>query len=108
MRYLFTFICVIATLTSFGQYGEEVGPLTGNPALLAKKSSKVNAKINVGTFDSTFIYLSDTLNLPFFDEFSTSKFQEYVDDFPNADSSQKIYRLLAMSDVALPNTVLYT
>ena len=33
--------------------------------------------IKSNTFDSTFIYTLDTLNLPIFDEFSTDKFQKY-------------------------------
>lgn len=56
---------------------EGLSPLTVNSDLT--KNAPVE-KLNVGTFDSTFIYTSDTLSLPFFDEFSKNHFQRY--DFP--------------------------
>ncbi|NRA13398.1 MAG: hypothetical protein HRT57_15745, partial [Crocinitomicaceae bacterium] len=109
MKYLFTIICVVASLTTFGQYGEEVGPLTGNPALQAKSQQKIESKVNVGTFDSTFIYTSDTLDMPFFDEFSTNKFQLYIDNYSNPQVTfDKGYRLLDMLDVPVSNDSLYT
>ena len=109
MKYLFTIICVLAGLTSFAQYGEEVGPLTGNPALQSKGLHNTSSKINVGTFDSTFIYTSDTLEMPFFDEFSLNKFQLYFDDFGNPlVTFDKVYRLLDMLDVPVSTDSLYT
>ena len=109
MKYLYLFICLIAGQTAFAQYGEKVGPLTGNPALQAKSIKKnANSKINVGTFDSTFIYTSDTINLPFFDEFSSNKFQQYVDDFPGATSSDLVHHLLDMGDNPISVDSFYT
>lgn len=109
MKYLFTFIGLIAGLSSFGQYGEEVGPLTGNPALQAKNGNKINAKVNVGTFDSTFIYTSDTLSMPFFDEFSTNRFQQYNAAYTDLGVTfDKVFRLLDMSDIPMSVDSLYT
>lgn len=109
MKYLFTIICVIAGLTSFAQYGEEVGPLTGNPALQSKGLQNAASKVNTGTFDSTFIYTSDTLDMPFFDEFSLNKFQVYIDSYGNPDvTSDTVYRLLDMFDVPVSTDSLYT
>jgi hypothetical protein len=109
MKHLFTIIYVLSGLTSFAQYGEEVGPLTGNPALQSKGLHNTASKINVGTFDSTFIYTSDTLEMPFFDEFSLNKFQLYFDDFGNPlVTFDKVYRLLDMLDVPVSTDSLYT
>jgi hypothetical protein len=83
------------TLTSFFAFsqGEEMGPLTENNALTSKKGS-VQPKVGT-TFDSTFIYFSDTLSLPFFDEFSTNKFQVYDIDFSDPGvTSEEYFRLL--------------
>ena len=112
MKYIFFFICLIAAQTSFAQWGEEVGPLAGNPALQAKSArnaQNATSKVNVGTFDSTFIYTSDTLSLPFFDEFSSNRFQQYVDNFGGGSVTfDKVYRLLNMSNAPISNDSLYT
>ncbi len=91
---------------SFSQ-GEEVGPIMANPHLLKTKTPQLKA--NPNTFDSTFIYTSDTITLPIFDEFSSSKFQTYNADYLDAGvTSDKVYHLLDMSDVKLDNDELYT
>lgn len=81
---------------------EETGPLTGNPELQMKARNEFQ-KVNVGTFDSTFIYLQDTINLPIFDEFSSNKFQSYEDDFlaPGV-TFDKVYKVLDNADVPIP------
>lgn len=83
------------TLTSFFAFsqGEEMGPLTQNNALTPKNGY---ALLKVGTtFDSTFIYFSDTLSLPFFDEFSSNKFQVYDIDYTDPGvTSEEYFRLL--------------
>lgn len=99
---LFLFV----SLFSFSQ-GEEVGPIMGNPQLL--KNREVQLKANPNTFDSTFIYTSDTIHLPVFDEFSSNKFQVYNADYTDLGvTSDKKYRLLDMSDAPLSNSELYT
>lgn len=91
------------------QHGEEVGPLTANPALIQKGITKHQTKANPGTFDSTFVYLSDTLQLPLFDDFSTNKYQDYGANYTDPGvTSSKEYRLLDISDNPLPTNTLYT
>lgn len=94
MKYLGLSISLFIVLTGFAQYGEEVGPMMGNPALMAKSSSNNLIAKNSGTFDSTFIYTSDTISLPVFDDFSSDKFQKYNANFGDEDSSIVYYRLL--------------
>lgn len=98
--------CLFVSSFVFSQ-GEEVGPIMGNPQLLKNKVTQLKA--NPNTFDSTFIYTSDTITLPVFDEFSSNKFQTYDANFTDPGvTSDKVYRLLDMSDVPLVNTELYT
>ncbi len=53
-------LCFI-TIYSSAQFEESI-PLSGNPVLMSKSFTDIS-KINVGTFDSTFIYLLDTLTI---------------------------------------------
>jgi len=96
----------LAPITVFSQF-EEVGPIMGNPHLQMKAKQK-QVRANAGTFDSTFIYTSDTLGLPFFDEFSTNKFQVYEAGISDIDSSQTIYRCLDLTNSPLPLTIAYS
>lgn len=96
MKEIILFIQIIfAPLFLFGQ-GEELGPLTENPDLYGKKSKdELFGKVNEGTFDSTFIYKSDTLDLPFFDEFTKNHFQTYAANYSDPGvTSDKKYRML--------------
>ena len=58
------------------QHGEGIEYITANPALIQKDATMKLSKSNSDTFDSTFIYLSDTLYLPLFDDFSSNKYQD--------------------------------
>jgi hypothetical protein len=91
---LIAFLLIYLPVSLFGQ-GEEVGPLTGNPDLYGRTKKKELLKVNEGTFDSTFIYKSDTLSLPFFDEFSENHFQIFDADYSDLGvTSDKKYRIL--------------
>lgn len=109
-KYITVVLFVLKLVLVSAQHGEEVGPLMMNPALQKDYSEKNNmVKANAGTFDSTFIYLPDTLDLPLFDDFSTNKFQTYNAGYGDPGvTSDKKYRLLDLSDIPLPNTTLYT
>ncbi len=72
-------------------------PIMGNPVLQAK-SKQVAAKANPGTFDSTFVYTTDTIDLPIFDEFSSSKFQKYDADY--SDPGVTFDKVFALQDMA--------
>ena len=72
--------------------GIEVGPVLRNFQLPAKP---VQLKSSTNQIDSTFYYTSDTLSLPFFDEFSSDKFQKYQQDFAAPGITQQVfYQLL--------------
>ena len=100
--------CVLMASVAYGQ--EEVGPIMGNPALQAVNKAPLT-KVNEGTFDSTFIYKPDTIDLPIFDDFSSDKFQVYDADFSDPGvTSEKIYRVMdganpIASDVAYTTQV---
>ena len=99
---------LIVSLTLLAQGGEETGPLTGNPSLI-KNQRQAISKVNIGTFDSTFIYNSDTIDLPIFDDFSSNKFQTYGADYTDIGVTfDKKYKLLDLASVPLSNNVLYT
>ncbi|MBP5994673.1 MAG: T9SS type A sorting domain-containing protein [Crocinitomicaceae bacterium] len=69
-----------------------MGPITRNVNLPEKPSVLKSGNANI---DSTFVYVSDTLNLPFYDDFSTNKFQAYAAQFNDPGvTSQLYYQLL--------------
>jgi hypothetical protein len=78
-----------------------LSPLMANPDLFHKQQMTMKSG---GTFDSTFVYLSDTIGLPLFDEFSKNNFQQYPTDFSGPGvSSQLFHRLLDVNtSVPLP------
>lgn len=100
-------LCVFSVNLGWSQI-EEVGPLTGNPALQANAPKHV-LKANAGTFDSTIIYTQDTVDLPVFDDFSSNKFQDYHDNplLPGL-TSVLVYRVLDEFDVPIGATEVYT
>jgi len=90
MRVLIAFIFVSTFVFSQKM---EVAPLTHNASIVAKKKSI--EKSGGASFDSTIIFLPDTISLPFLDDFSTDKFQSYQLDYnlPGIYSSNH-YRLI--------------
>lgn len=100
--------CLITLSTGWTQI-EEVGPIMANPTLQAKAPDQHILKASLGTFDSTFIYLQDTIDLPIFDDFSSDKFQNYIDDFSAPGVTfDKVYQVLDAADVPIANDELYT
>ena len=68
----------------------ELGPMSRNFGIKNNVAAKSNNAI-----DSSFIYALDTISLPFFDDFSTNKFQNYSADFTSpALTNQLYYQLL--------------
>jgi len=106
MKKLLTVIAALWLATTVtGQ--EYLGPLMQmNLGKGAQKTTRATT-----TFDSTFHYIIDTLTLPVFDDFSTSKFQQYDADFTDGNVTEELfYRLTTPpADVPFPaNTVLTT
>lgn len=105
MRLLFAFILFANFVFSQGM---EIGPLMQNTSI--SSGPNYTTKIDGVSFDSTIIYLPDTLQLPFLDEFSTNKFQDYVLDYnlPGIYSTLH-YRLLNPStQIELPASATFT
>lgn len=105
--YLVLFLLILSTVGNFvfSQY-LEVGPITKNAHISKSKTLK-----SLGdTFDSTFVFLPDTIQLPFFDDFSTSKFQQYNGDFSAPGiTSELFYRLIdPITLLPLNNSLIFT
>lgn len=81
---LFTFFASFV----FGQDG--VSPLTANPELFGNEKP-LQTKALQNSFDSTFFYKTDTLTLPFFDDFSRNNFQKYNADFSDPNVVEELY-----------------
>lgn len=87
-KHILFFISIIICEFSFSQ-GISIGEIGQN-----LKLKPIYALKDLNSIDSTFIYTVDTLNLPFFDDFSSNKFQEYAPNFNGPGiSSQLYYRL---------------
>ena len=85
----------------------EVGPLTQN---IHVSKTKHQIKVLGNTFDSTFVFLSDTIQLPFFDDFSTNKFQQYNGDINAPSVTSELFYQLTNPVTLLPldNSLVYT
>lgn len=102
MKYLLNILFLLSTLIVSAQV-EEVGPINYG---LPKQGMTM---LNVGTYDSTFIYISDTLALPIFDDFSSDHFQVYNANYGDPGvTSVTEYRLLDLGSAPLPNNTYYT
>jgi hypothetical protein len=83
----------------------EIGPLTRNFDIKNKGFVK-----SINSLDSTFVFATDTISLPFFDDFSTNKFQNYTSDF-NAPglTSLLYYQLLdPVTLIPYPSVTIFT
>lgn len=92
---------------SFSQ-GLEIGTMTSNPSIL--NNVEIVLKTGNNSIDSTFIFTTDTLQLPFYDDFSKNKFQQYQGNFSaNGVTSNLYYRLLdPQTSIPLPNSIFLT
>lgn len=109
---LFLFSIFLFIGFSLFSQGEEIAPLISNPYInnLVQTKEKNELKSNSGTFDSTFIYYPDTLNLPFFDDFNKNHFQQYNTTYttPGVTSDKKYHLLDNSSLLPLPPDTKYT
>lgn len=74
----------------------QLGPLTQNAFLTGIYLEKEFS------IDSTFVYATDTITLPFFDDFTTNKIQQYAPDFDNPLTTSVLYYYLIDQATALP------
>jgi hypothetical protein len=108
MRFFWCFLLVQLILLGPAAFGQDAeSPLLYNSDLQGAKKSVFKTKSFGQTFDSTFIYITDTLNLssPFFDDFTFSKFQNLPNDFNDPALQEELYfRLLEVgTELPLPN-----
>ena len=94
------FVCA-----SFFSQGISIGESSQN-----LKLTPVQIKKDLNSIDSSFIYFVDTLALPFFDDFSSNKFQEYTPNYSAPGiSSQVYYRLKdASTNAVISSNASYT
>lgn len=102
------FFLLLINFNLFSQSEKEL-PILGNQELYPEEVSKNDFYKNIGTFDSTFLYTSDTVSFPFFDDFSKNNFQQYNAQYTDPGvSSVKKYVLLDLSNSPLPSGTKYS
>lgn len=109
MKTLLVFFLTMILGAASALFGQqfEIGPLTQN---LHISKAKKQLKVFDNTFDSSFVFLSDTIELPFFDDFSTNNFQQYNSDLmaPGV-TSELFYRLTdPITFLPIDNSLLYS
>ena len=106
MRFKIAFVFLILGFLSLAQ-GIEIGPITRNLQFTARPNQ---LKSNTNLIDSTFFFTPDTLQLPFFDDFSSNKFQQYTEDFNAPGLTQQVfYQLLNPQNLQpLANSAAFT
>lgn len=103
MKFVLFLSLIFITFHTFCQ--EELNPALYTPFSKDTKSLKRSSE----SFDSTFIYKSDTLSLPFFDDFSKNHFQKYTADFSNPTVTfDEKFKLVDLSNVPLANSSRFT
>jgi hypothetical protein len=85
----------------------EVGPVTRNTHI---SHTKGQLKLFGNTFDSTFVFVPDTIQLPVFDDFSTNKFQQYNGDINTPGVTSELFYQLTNPVTLLPldNSLVFT
>lgn len=99
MKYVQILLLTLFASIAFGQDG--VSRLTANPDLFGKER-KIQTKALNNSFDSTFVYITDTLTLPFFDDFSRNNFQQYNSDFTDPNATEVLYHRMLDENTNIP------
>ena len=95
---LFLFLIIFWPFYNSFSQNESISPLINNPHLTISTNQKLEKK--TATFDSTFIFIYDTLSLPFYDEFSSNKIQKYEQKFTDTDVYfEKKYKLIKSDNI---------
>lgn len=101
MKLLYTFLLLLIGTIGFSQIeGESIGPLMYNMELWNGKENV--KKIGSNSFDSTFYYISDTITLPVFDDFTTNLTQPYNADYSDANVTDSVFFCLLDSATLAP------
>lgn len=114
MKFICSLTIVFGCFQMLFAQGEGVYPLSRNPDLYNSTATEMRLKSGPLSFDSTFIYTTDTLevslNKSFLDEFSHDHFQKYFPDYssPNVTFDKRYKLLNKNNNLPLPNTVKYS
>jgi hypothetical protein len=92
---LFTYLSFLIFSTALAQ--EELVPLNRNQQLLQK-----NNTTKVGAIHNRFIYIFDTVSLPFIDDFTTNKFKQFNASINDANVSDTTWFKLESAGVPFP------
>lgn len=112
MKYILAFLILGSFANQLAAQSDGVEPMGTNPALT--RPITIQMKAGGNSFDSTFIWATDTLEVSltksFLDEFTLNHFQNYTPDFGSANTTfDKKYKLLnKTTNVPLPNNVKYS
>ncbi len=85
--------------------GISLGEISQNLSIIP-----LTVKKDLHSIDSTFVYAIDTISLPFFDDFSSNKFQAYSPNFNDPSTTSQLYYRLkdAATNLVLNNDALFT
>ena len=102
MKNYLSLFFLLSTICSFTQ--ENLEPLKSNFKLL--ENSLINRTSTINNND--LIYLTDTIDLPIIDDFSTNKFKNYLTDTSlNNISDSNWYKIYFLDGNKVPDTVSY-
>ncbi|MEY4571910.1 MAG: hypothetical protein RLZ10_1127, partial [Bacteroidota bacterium] len=106
-RLLILILAVVGLYSDFYSQVLELGPITQNRQII---NTSVQLKNGNSTFDSTFVFISDTIDLPIFDDFSSNKFQTYQGDLNNPSITSSLFYSLTdpISLLPLNNNKVFT
>ena len=102
MKNYLSLFFLLSNICSFSQ--ENLEPLKSNFKLL--ENSLINRTSTINNND--FIYLTDTIDLPVIDDFSTNKFKNYLTDTSlNNISDSNWYKIYFLDGNKVPDTFSY-
>lgn len=106
-HFLFGIVFLILSNVNI-QAQEAEAPIIYNLELMDSPMGMLKSNVS-NSIDSTFVYSTDTLSLPFFDEFSKNKIQTYeASPTDPGVTSEVFYSLLDENDDAFPMGVAFT
>jgi hypothetical protein len=100
MKLIVALITIVFSVQLYGQIGESIGSIKYDTELY--KSPKKIKKVGVNSFDSTFHYISDTITLPIFDDFTIDYTQTYDANYGDANVTDTLFYCLLDSTTSLP------
>ena len=105
MKKILVFYVTLFFIQNCISQGISIGQISQNLSIIP-----LTIKKDLHSIDSTFVYAIDTITLPFFDDFSSDKFQTYSPNFNDPSTTSQLYYRLkdAATNVVLNNDALFT